>query len=98
MATWQWTLAQRQRAFLGERWIAEGLELVAECVGEAEQQTVVRHAVELQRAAGLEAEPAAEQYKRNVVERVAVALAEFVGPHDGGVVKHAAGAAGFGGL
>ena len=65
---------------------------MAEGVSEAKQQAVVRYAFELQRAAGL-AESAAEQYKRNVVERGCCPCRSLV--HTMVVWSHAAGAAGF---
>ena len=49
-----------------------------------------------ERAAHLEAEAAADQDERDVVERVRVAFAEFVGPDDERVIEQAAGAAGLG--
>ena len=48
----------------------------------------MRDLVELQGAAHFEAEAAAEEDEGNVVEGVAVALAEFVGPDDQRVIEH----------
>ena len=52
----------------------------------------------LEGAAHLEVEAVADQHERNVVERVRIALAQFVGPDDQRVVEQAAAAARLGGL
>ena len=51
---------------------------------------------ESERAAHLETKPAADEQEGDVVQRVGIALAQFVGPDDERVVEQAAGAAGFG--
>ena len=78
--------------------VAEGFQVVAEGMGDREQEAVVGLALVINRAAHAEAEAAADQDERDVVERVGVAFAEFVGPDDRGVVEHRAGAARFGSL
>ena len=63
---------------------------MAEALGDRHEQAVVGLLRELERAAGLEAEAAADQHPRDVLVRVAVALPELVRPDDGGVVQHVA--------
>ena len=63
-------------------------------VRKREVQPIVRHAAEFERAAHVEPEAAAHEDKRNIVERVAVALAEFVGPKDQRVIQEFAVAPG----
>ena len=61
---------------------------MTEALGDRHEQTVVRLLLELHRATGLEAKAAADEHPGDILERVAVALPEFVGPDDGGVVQH----------
>ena len=88
----------RQRPLAAEVRVAEPLDVVPEAVGQREQQPVVRHLAELERAAHLEVEAVADQHERDVVERVRVALAQLVGPDDQRVVEQAAVAARLGRL
>ena len=63
---------------------------MTEALGDGHEQAVVRLLLELERAAGLEAEAAADEHPRDVLVRVAVALPELVRPDDGCVVQHVA--------
>ena len=65
----------------------------AEAVGDGEPQPIVRHVVELHRLTSLEAEAASHEHEGDVVQRMAVAFSQLVGPHDGRVVEHRALAA-----
>src|SRR4051794_18365993 len=76
--------AQAQRPRAAELAVPESLDAVPEPVGQAHQQQVVRHPRELQRPARLEVEPAADEYERDVVQRVRVPLPQLVRPHDYG--------------
>ena len=53
----------------------------------------MRDVIELEGTTGFEAETATDEDKWDVIESVAVAFSELVGPDDGRVVEHAAGAA-----
>jgi len=55
--------------------------------GEAQEEAVVGDALVLEAAAHVEVQAAADEEPGDVVERVAVALAEFVGPDDRRVVQ-----------
>ena len=68
--------------------ISELVDSVTETVRQAEQQTIVRHLGELHRFACFVAQTATDKDERDVVERVAVPLTQFVGPDDGGVIEH----------
>ena len=59
---------------------------MAEAVREAQEQSVVWDVFELEGSTHLEAETAADEDKRDVLEGMGVTLSEFVGPEDGGVV------------
>lgn len=67
--------------------VAEGLGFEPEPVGERHQQPVVGLLLVLQAPAHLEIEAIADEDKWNVVQRVGVALTEFVRPDDEGVVE-----------
>ena len=75
---WGGRSGEGERAVAAQFALAEGFDAMAGAVGEGEVQAVVRDLVELQRAAHLETEATAEEHERDVVERVAVAFAEFV--------------------
>src|SRR5262245_15408221 len=87
-----------QRAFRAVVGVAEGFQVVAEGVGDREEKAVVGLAFVIDRAAHAKAEAAADQDKRDVVERVGVAFAELVRPDDRGVVEQRAGPARLRGL
>ena len=59
---------------------------MTEAVCEAQEQSVVWDVFELEGSTRLEAEPAADEDKRDVLEGMGVSFSEFVGPEDGGVV------------
>ena len=67
---------------------AEGLQLMTEGVGEGQKKSVVRLPLEVVALSHLEAGSVAQHEEGNVVVSVGVALSEFVGPNDGGVIKH----------
>src|SRR5213593_4394834 len=90
------TLTQLERPAFAKRWLAERLEAMADGMSQAKVQAIVRRFVEFERAAHLEAEPAADEHEGNVVQRVRVAFAQLVGPDNKRVVEHRACAAGFG--
>ena len=70
--------SQLQRPTFAEARIAERLHGVAEALGDRHEQAVVRLLLELDRPAGLEAEATADEHPGDILERVAVALAEFI--------------------
>ena len=55
-------------------------------VSEAQEQSVVWDVFELEGSTHLEAEPATDEDKRDVLEGMGVSFSEFVGPKDGGIV------------
>ena len=59
---------------------------MTEAVCEAQEQSVVWDVFELEGSTHLEAEPATDEDKRDVLEGMGVSFSEFVGPEDGGVV------------
>ncbi len=59
---------------------------MTEAVREAQEQSVVWDVFELEGSTHLEAEPTADEDKRDVLEGMGVSFSEFVGPEDGGVV------------
>ena len=59
---------------------------MTEAVCEAQEQSVVWDVFELEGSTRLEAEPTADEDKRDVLEGMGVSFSEFVGPEDGGVV------------
>src|SRR5687768_2986190 len=62
-----------------------------EQLGDADQQAVVLHAVELQVAAALQLPArAARDHERDVVERVRVAFTELAAPDNDRIVEHGA--------
>ena len=91
-------LGQIEGASLTQGLVAECVDAMTHAVGQGHEQSVVGDALEVYRAPHLEAHSVAEQHKRNVPERMAVALAEFVGPDDGGVVEQTAIGSGLGRL
>ena len=78
---------------MAELGVAKGLQVMSETMGEGKQEAIVGNVGQLERSAHLEAESAADQGERYVVERVAVAFAQFVEPDDRGMVEHGAVAA-----
>src|SRR5438045_2891452 len=86
-------LTQTKRSAVAEGFFAERLNAMTDGVREREVQPIVRRLVEVERAAHLETKSAAHEQERNVVERVGVALAEFVRPDDERVVEQRAVAA-----
>ena len=60
---------------------------MTEAMGQRHQESVVSHSWQLQRLPHLKVESIANQDKRNVVQGVAVALAQLVCPDDQGVVQ-----------
>src|SRR5207245_2703021 len=89
-------LAQAHRPALAERWLAEGFQPMTHGMGQGEVEAVVGDFVELERPAHLEPKSAPKQYAGDVVQGVAVALAQLVSPNDQRVVEQAAGIAGLG--
>src|SRR5262245_24727042 len=81
------SLAQSQGTALTERWLAKRLEAMPDRMGQGQVEPVVRHLVELKRTSHLETKATAQQHKRDVVQRVRVAFAQFVGPDDERVVE-----------
>ena len=69
---------------------------MAQRVGECNPKPVMGLSAKVQRSAGLQAEPTSQQHKGNIVMAVAVALAQFVGPNEGGVIEKRSIATGFG--
>src|SRR5689334_14470473 len=61
-------------------------------MGERKVKAIVRHLLELERPAHLKTESSANQDEWNVVERVAVAFAQFICPNDQRVIEQTAAA------
>ena len=64
-------------------------------MSECEVKTIVRHFVEFERAAHLKTKSSADEDERNIVERVAVAFAQFIRPNDQRIIEQTAVAARF---
>src|SRR5882724_9714285 len=79
-------LTQTKRSAVAEGLLAERLDAMTDGEREREVQAIVRCLVEVERAAHLETKSAAHEQERDVVQRVGVALAEFVRPNDERVV------------
>lgn len=71
---------------------------MTEAVREAQEQSVVWDVFELEGSTHLEAETAADEDKRDVLEGMGVSFSEFVGPEDGGIVEERAVSIGFWGI
>ena len=71
---------------------------MAHAVGQGQEQAVMGKTLVLDRAAHLEVQTVAGEDERDVVERVRIPFAEFVGPDHECVVEQAAAAAGLWGL
>ncbi len=65
-------------------------------MSQCQQQFVVRLATEFQRPTHFEIQTVADQNERDVVQRVRVVFAQFIGPDDQRVIQQTAGAARFG--
>ncbi len=70
--------------------VAECVDVMAEAMCDRQQQSVVGLVAVLQGAPHLEAQTAAYQHERNVVECVRVPLAQLVRPHDRRVIQQRA--------
>ncbi len=66
-----------------------------EAMREGQQQAVVRHMRVFERTPHLEVQAVADEHERNIVQRVRIALAQFVCPDEQRVVQQAAGSARF---
>src|SRR3954469_3308843 len=78
---------ERERPVSAEVRVAERLDRVAEAVRQREQKTVVRRPLELERPAGPEVEPAADEDEGDVIQGVRVSLAQLVRPDNHRVVE-----------
>ena len=90
------SLSELEGAVLALGLVAEVLNLMAEGVSQRDEESIMWLTAEIVRHPHLEVRSAAQKKERNIVLAVGVPLAQFVCPHDGGMIKHRAICAGLG--